>query len=196
MTQGGPERDVRWNEDAGDAALACAVQTGEGHAFDVLAERYAARIYQHLYRIVGHRQEAEDLTQESFLKAFRAIQQYDASREFRSWLYAIATNTGRNALRARGRRGPMVSLDGEENFVPAGTENDTSDAQLRADRQAQLAEAMGRLPEHAAALVDLHYREGMSLREAAAVLGTTEGAAKVALHRARRQLRAWLIRDE
>jgi RNA polymerase sigma-70 factor, ECF subfamily len=167
-----------------DAALAIGAAAGDGPAFEELVDRYSSRIYAHLYRLVRNREEAEDLTQETFLRVYRNLKKFEPTRSFKSWIYTIATNAGLNALRSRKRRGIPVPLDGLD-----AAPSKTAPRELRDE----LNEAMKGLGEQPGVLVHLHYQEGMSIREAADVVGITEGAAKVALHRARKQLRELLI---
>ncbi len=195
-----PKRsDVRRPEDA-DAAgpyweRSCVEQMEQGRpeAFDRLVEHYAARIYAHLYRMMRNREEAEDATQETFLRAYRKIGSYDRTRPFRNWLYTIATNVGRNAARSRGRRIPSARTAlGTEAWVADDRSVDLAESRELKD---WLASAVDRLPEPLPLLIQLHYQEGMTIREAATVLGMREGAAKVALHRARKTLRTMLEKD-
>lgn len=175
----------------------CVVRTrgGDSTAFGRLVEHYAPRIYSHLYRIVGSREEAEDLAQETFLRVFRYLDRYDTSRPFKTWLYTIATNTAFNALRSRRRRGQPVALD--DGLSVAGPASQEPGRKVeRNERLDIVARAVGRLPPRSAALVQLYYREDLSMREAAEVVGMTEGAAKVALLRARRTLRQWLVEED
>jgi len=158
-------------------------QRGRPESFNPLVTRYAPRIRAYLFRMVRNREEAEDLTQETFIKAFRALPRFRAERPFRRWLYAIATNTGLNALRGRSRRGTAVEVDFER-LAAEPTHGAAPDG-----REEALAEALACLPARSARLVALHYEEGFTLAEAGEVLGMTESAAKVALCRARRQLR-------
>lgn len=179
-----------------DAVLVTAVREGLPHAYDRIVERYAPRLYRHLARMLGNREEAEDLVQETFIKAYRALGRFDVKQDFRAWLYTIANNAARNALRARSRRIQFLAMPEEQGPCSA---SDTVEARARLEaeeRQAQVERLLLRLPPMSRALLDLYYREGMSLREAAAITGTSEGAAKVALHRARQQLRIlWEAED-
>lgn len=174
---------------------ACIEQMDEGNseAFNRLVEHYSARIYSHLHRMLRNREEAEDATQETFIRAYRKLGSYDRSRPFRNWLYAIATNVGRNALRTRGRRIPSVGVDpGKEVPAADGRNAGLSETYEQKDR---LVAAVDCLPEPLPLLIQLHYQEGLTIREAAEVLEMTEGAAKVALHRARKTLRTMLKKD-
>jgi RNA polymerase sigma-70 factor (ECF subfamily) len=145
--------------------------------------------------LVRHREEAEDLTQETFLRAYRFLSRYDAGRPFKNWLYTIATNVGLNALRARRRRGVSISLEASHNVAPDFPlpTHDGRYAVAHRDLQDELAGALEQLPPQPALLIHLHYHEGMSIAEAAEIAGLSEGAAKVALHRARKRLREILV---
>ena len=187
--QAGIEAD---EADAREAAWIASARAGDAGAFNLLLRAYAQRIFGYLYRMLRDAQEAEDMTQETFVKAYQNMHHYDGVRPFRSWLYAIATNTGRNALRSRRRRGHSAPLeDAADVAAPAVAEAGLQ----RIETRRHIDQALRRLSPQAAALINLHYREQMSIREAAEVLGISEGAAKVALHRARRQLREWLVEE-
>jgi RNA polymerase sigma-70 factor (ECF subfamily) len=132
--------------------------------------------------MLRNREEAEDLTQETFLRAFRGLDRFDSERPFKAWLYTIATNTGLNSIRDQQRKGVRVALD------PALEKRDsTSPPDTTAGEHLEVA--MATLSPRALQLITLHYHEGFSLQEAGAVLGMNEGAAKAALCRARQELR-------
>ncbi len=194
-----------FDESAGAPALpdwevACIqeVQNGRPEAFNPLVAHYAPRIRAYLVRMVRSHEEAEDLTQETFLKAFQALPRFDAERPFKRWLYTIATNTGLNAIRARKRRGTPVEVDTE--LLPGlAATGAASVASHEPDPEERLEAALSGLPARARQLIALHYHEGFTLQEAGDMLGISEGAAKVALCRARRQLRIAMsegIKDE
>lgn len=168
-------------------------QRGRPEAFNPLVSHYAPRIRAYLFRMVRNREEAEDLTQETFIKAFRALSRFQSDRAFRSWLYAIATNTGLNALRSRRRRGTPAAIDLEQLPAP-GSPASPSGHSLSDAREIALANAMAALEPRAARLIALHYQEGLTLAEAGEVLELSANAAKVALHRARKQLREHMVK--
>ena len=87
-----------------ESALVLRVQRGDMEAFDVLVRRYMARAYRVAYRIVQHRHDAEDLVQESFLRALERIDQCAADRRFGPWFFRIVVTQGLNAMRQRKRR--------------------------------------------------------------------------------------------
>lgn len=175
-----------------EAAWVARTLRGDEDAFGRLVDAYSSRVFTHLCRLVGNREEAEDLAQETFVRAYRFLERYDRRRPLRNWLYTIATRVGLNALRSRRRR-PSVAMDGAAE--PVDPREDGRQHAARRELEERVTEMMGRLPERSALLVHLHYREGLSVAEAAEAAGMTEGAAKVALHRARRSLREWFAEE-
>lgn len=176
-------------------------QAGNDDAFGKLVDAYGARILTHLYRLTRSRADAEDLTQETFIRAYRYLNRVDADRPFKNWIYRVATNIGLNALRSKRRRGEIVSLDSydREPILRDAFVSKVETGSERVERNElrhALGAAMEHLPRRSAALVHLHYYEGMTIREASGIVGLSENAGKVALHRARRQLREWLASDE
>lgn len=175
-----------------EAAAIREAQQGRPEAFNPLVAHYAPRIRAYLFRMVHSHEEAEDLTQETFLKAFKALAQFDSARPFKRWLYTIATNTGLNALRARDRRGTAVDIDTDA-LHGDGPRGVPVHHQVAAPAE-KLERALAALPARSAQLITLHYHEGFTLREAGEMLGISEGAAKVTLCRARKQLREILVK--
>jgi RNA polymerase sigma-70 factor, ECF subfamily len=176
-------------------------RAGDESAFARLVDAYAGRIHAHVWRFVRCREDADDLTQETFLRAYRALSRFDPGRPFGTWLYTIATNVSLNALRTRGRRLRPVSLDARDDDGPPSNEPrsalpDGREAAHRAEQQAMIAAAVDQLDAKSAALVRLYYQEEIPLREAGEIMGLSESAAKVALHRARKRLRLILTGEE
>jgi len=169
-------------------------RNGDPAAFGHLVELYAKRVYGLLLRLVHNREDAEDLTQETFLRAFRSVDRFDVSRPFRSWLYTITINAGLNALRSRRIRGTHIPLDAENQA--AAQESDGRRGAIRTELRERLDRAVSQLPVRSALLIQLHYTEGLAIREAAGIVGMSEGAAKVALCRARGRLRELLAEEE
>jgi len=183
----GQATDAAWEPDCVSRAI-----SGEPAAFELLVDAYTPRIYSHAIRMLRNREEAEDIVQETFLRVYRNLSAFDQKRPFRNWVYTIATNLALNALRARQRRGQPVALDFgdvDANWVANATARDVV---TREDLAERIANAVCKLPAQPAALVHLHYIEGMTIREAAEMLNMREDAAKVALHRARKRLRELL----
>lgn len=205
-SEAGRGTDFDTNDEAtSDREWVLQVRSGEIGSFDRIVERYTARLFTHLYRMVRNREEAEDLTQETFLRAYRALGQLDLARPLRNWLYTIATHTALNAMRTQRRRGVPIRLDDMDRAAdlnrgsmpePAARDEDIRQQAGREELQQRVAAAVRRLPARSAALIHLHYHEGLSIREASEIAGVTESAAKVALFRARQHLRKWLVDGE
>ena len=178
-----------WDEATvlGDACL------GDRRAFGVLVRRYQRQAYALAYSFVGNREDALELAQESFARAYKAMDRFDSSLPFYPWLYRIIRNTCLNHLKKRKRRGE-VSLEGmqESGFdVPSKVER--ADNYLhRDDLRTRLAEALAKLPDdHREILVLRHFQE-LSYKEIADCLGIPQGTVMSRLHAARKNLRACL----
>jgi RNA polymerase sigma-70 factor (ECF subfamily) len=180
--------------DATDEALFARFRRGEADAFAELTRRYFRPVCAFLYRRTGHRHRAEDLAQETFLRAFRREETFDESRAFRPWLYAIALN----AARADGRRKqtPTASLDGAEDGEPALDPADPAEGPATTAAEGELGElvrrAVASLPEAQQDVVLLALYQGLSYPEVAVVLDRPVGTIKSLMHYAVKALRAKL----
>jgi len=179
-----------------EAALVALARAGDRAAFDVLVRRHADGLYAVVVRLCASAQEAEEVTQEAFLRAWRGLPGFRGGSQFFTWLYRIGVNEARRRSQ-RSRRGALVvSLDEHR-------AREVSDGSMRPDDRAEHAElrreldrAIGGLPvDHRAALV-LRDIEGLSTAQAAAVLGLREAAFKSRLHRARTALRLALAHHD
>jgi len=159
-----------------DSTLARLAREGSSAAFCILVRRYHARVFAFLLALTRHRQDAEDLTQETFLRAWDKFHRYDAALPLLPWLFTLARRQSITALRRR-RPLPAEALIPEEP-PPANP----------AQRLWELAKKQ--LSAESYSALWLHYREELSLKEVAAILGKREGAVKVLLHRARKALAA------
>jgi RNA polymerase sigma-70 factor (ECF subfamily) len=173
------------------------VRDGEADAFAELERRYRPRVFGFLCRRLGNRVEAEDLTQEVFLRLYRAREGYRPSARLATWVFHITQNVARNALRSKRRR-PTVQLDATgggtdhlESLLP-----DRSEAPTRPLERAELAgivrAAVAGLAARHRAAVEMHQFEDRSYVEVADELEMTAKAAKSLLYRARNQLRSSL----
>ncbi len=167
----------------------------EGHveAFAPLVEHYKRSIYVLVLRIVEQREEAEEVAQDVFLKAFRAIHSFDNRSRFSTWLYRIACNTAFSAVRRRKR--PFRLLGGEyaERITETLVEEDATEPTTLNEAQTEaLWRAMDRLSAEERALIQLHYYEELPLAACGEVLHQTENSIKVRLHRIRKKLAIWI----
>lgn len=174
------------------------IQQGERAAFDAVVRRYGEAIYRHLYRIMLNREDAEDLTQEAFIRAFRYVDRLDSGGSLRSWLYTIATRVGLNALRSQNRRGRGKNVSYDAHVEAAGELEEPSgrNAHRGTELRDEIETVLATLSPRTALLMQLHYTEGFAIREAAEVVGMSAAAAKVALCRARKDLRQRLCEED
>lgn len=164
--------------------------------FDELLKTHHRRAYNFAYRMTGNREDAEDLTQEAFLRAYRALDRYDPERPFDRWLYRIMTNLFIDRLRSRPPQSllsidvPVEGNDGE--LVVNDIADETSDPSrivLRDVMDERLQEALNGLPMQFRETVVLTDIEGLSYEDAAELLGCAVGTIRSRLHRARVMMR-------
>jgi len=175
------------------------VGTGDTGAFAELMGRYWSRVFGHLYHRLGDRQEAEDLTQDVFLRLYRYRLRYRPRAKFITWLFFITQNVARNAVRSR-RRHPCILMealarpaDGDaiEGLLPDRAEAPSRPIE-RAEAAGIVRAAVAHLADRQRAAMELHQFHNCSYNEVAAELDMSPKAAKSLLYRARLQLRASL----
>jgi RNA polymerase sigma-70 factor (ECF subfamily) len=171
-------------EDDRQAVEAC--QQGEREAFDRLVERYQRDVYRLCYRYVNNHQDANDMAQEVFLKAYRALPGFRGDSAFSTWLYRIAVNTCLNFRSAR--RPPQEELS--EHLADGGA--GIADRMQEDERSAQVREAVCRLPEKQRATLILKVYHDLTHEEVARVLGASVGTVKANLFHALGNLRKLL----
>ena len=193
-------RGPRTRDEIGDAELVQATLEGSDEAFHDLVVRYERPVFSVIVRMVRDRQRAEDLTQETFLKAYRALGDYDLSRRFSSWLFKIAHNATIDALRRR--RLDLVALEepGDEGVDPLDrlVDEGTILPEARAEASAlgvALERAVARLRPEYREVVLLRYSEGLAYHEIAEITGLAMGTVKTHIHRARKQLAEFLAEE-
>jgi len=185
-----PAPDTTRGADADGEAIARTL-SGDLRAFEHVVARHERAVYTLLHRMTGSAEDAEDLAQETFLKAYRALAQFDRKRPFRPWILRIAANAAHQHAR-RHRRVLVVSLD-DEFGEPIDIADDRAavpgDDLARMQDANLLARAVAELRGESAALFHLHYREELAVETIAETLGKRPNTVAVALHRLRQQLR-------
>jgi RNA polymerase sigma-70 factor, ECF subfamily len=162
--------------------LVVAAQKGDRPAFAQLVECYWDRLYRWLYHLTHDRHTAEDLTQETFLKAFAGLAKFQAGTNFAAWLFRIAHNNFANQCRsAARRREPLPDDLPDRQLGPL-------DKAVDAEAVQELARAMNRLPAEFRAALLLRVEQGLSFREIADVLDLTEETARWRVFKARQKL--------
>jgi RNA polymerase sigma-70 factor, ECF subfamily len=167
-----------------DTELVERVRAGDGAAFDMLVNRHMKRAYSVAYRLLGQREDAEDLVQDAFLAALEKIDTFKAGRSFAPWFYRILVNRGLNSRKSRSLR-RMDALPPEISDFSRSPLRDTERSELRA----KLTEVLGLLPPRQKAIVELFELEGFTSLEIAEVLGLSDGTVRWHLHQARAKLR-------
>lgn len=174
-----------------DAELARRCLAGDETAYEAVLALYRDRVFALLLRLVRDPRDTEDLAQEAFLKAFRALGSYDPSRPLLSWLFKIAHNTALDFLRARGE--DLAALDDPEGAVgPAAPEPGLEAGLLAAERAERFERLIAALPPLYREVLQLRHGEDLDYRAIGEVLGLPEGTVKIRLFRARELLRAKL----
>ncbi len=162
-----------------DADLVARAKAGDTIAFERLFEKYHAPVLNYLHRMVGDRALAEDLTQDAFVKAYKALANTRPDLAFKAWLYRIATNTAISHLRRR-------KLIRWVPFLPTQDYASNESVERTVSRRHDVEQALHLLPSHYAAVLILRHYEGLSLAETAGALDISENAAKLRLFRARK----------
>jgi len=181
-----------------DVRLMLAVRAGDGAAFDALFARWSPPLLRYLERIVRDPGVAEELTQEVFLRVYRARERYEPDARFSTWLFTIATRLAWNELRKPRHRSPHEALEGDEETGPLPLASDEPAADVVADARrtgAAVEQALDRLPERQRAALWLAAVEGLSYAEVATLLETTDRSVKALVHRARTALAEQMRRN-
>jgi RNA polymerase sigma-70 factor (ECF subfamily) len=173
-----------------DQALVEQVQRGDKQAFDVLVLKYQNKIIQLVNRYVHDSDEARDVAQEAFIKAYRAIGRFRGDSAFYTWLYRIAINTAKNYLVASGRRPPRSDIDAQDAEQYEGAtglkEYATPERLLMKDEiQQAIATAIDELPDDLRTAITLRELEGLSYEEIAQTMECPIGTVRSRIFRAR-----------
>jgi RNA polymerase sigma-70 factor (ECF subfamily) len=177
--------------DASDLSLVQRVQRGDKGAFDVLVLKYQHKVVKLVMRYVRNPAEAEDIAQDAFIKAYRALPQFRGDSAFYTWLYRIAINTAKNAVVARDRNPVDFDLDmtnNEESYEMQGRlkDSETPEALVLTDEiRTTVNAAIANLPEDLRTAIVLRELEGLSYEEIAATMDCPVGTVRSRIFRAR-----------
>jgi RNA polymerase sigma-70 factor (ECF subfamily) len=176
-----------------DQQLVERAQHGDKHAFDLLVVKYQRKLARLLSQFIRDPTEVEDVTQEAFVKAYRALPSFRGDSAFYTWLYRIGINTAKNFLVAQGRRAPTTTTGGfdseeAESFEEAGNlrEMNTPESELTSKQIAQTVnQTLEELPEELRTAITLREIEGLSYEEIAAIMNCPIGTVRSRIFRAR-----------
>jgi RNA polymerase sigma-70 factor (ECF subfamily) len=181
-----------------DQQLVERAQRGEKHAFELLVSKYQRKLARLLSRFIRDATEVEDVTQEAFIKAYRALPTFRGDSAFYTWLYRIGINTAKNYLVAMGRRAPTTTdIDSEE---AEGFENgdqlrdlNTPENEMMSRQVAETVnQTLGELPEELRTAITLREIEGLSYEDIANIMNCPIGTVRSRIFRAREAIAAKL----
>jgi RNA polymerase sigma-70 factor (ECF subfamily) len=174
-----------------DGAFVAKARAGEPDAFRVLVDRHSRGLFRLAFRMTGNEADAEDVVQESFLKAYRQLGRFDERSSFGTWLHRIAVNCALDLVRARKRRGELTAADETSDPVSLTPTSEPAPDRLAwgGEFRDRIAEALTELSAMERAAFVLRHYEGQSMEEVGRVLGCHAGAAKHSVFRAVQKLR-------
>lgn len=173
---------------------------GDQKAYEALVKRYQRGIYNLIYQMVKNREETEDLVQETFIKAFNALESYNDKYAFSTWLYKIAYNNCIDSIRKRKLKTypldkPIRTKEGE---VKQEIKDDSSSPEkdfLFSERKKQIQESIDQLPPRYKRVIELRHKDEKSYEEIAEMLAIPLGTVKARIFRAREMLKKKLMMD-
>jgi RNA polymerase sigma-70 factor (ECF subfamily) len=181
-------------DDLDERTLIDACRAERPGAFDLLVDRHRRSVYQLCYRFVGNHEDASDLSQDVFLRAYRGLRGFRGQSSIATWLYRIGVNVCLNRLSARTALGKLTEPIADRQFEDSGAES-ASDRVLRDERAERVRAAIARLPRTQRATLILRTYQEMSHQEIAGVLGSTVGAVKANFFHALANLKKRLGED-
>ncbi|MEV2685911.1 sigma-70 family RNA polymerase sigma factor [Paenibacillus larvae] len=173
------------------------IRQGHAEAYRYLVERHKNYVYTLIYRMVGHRETAEDLSQEVFLKAYRSLAQYRGEAKFTTWLYRLTTNLVTDYLRERKRRPMEVWADKVKNwFASLDPDKGPEEQVILNEQRDDLHEALLKLPEKYRIVLSLYHFQQFSYQEISDILQVPVKTVETRLYRGKSMLKQkWLEVD-
>jgi RNA polymerase sigma-70 factor (ECF subfamily) len=193
-TEGGDSRPGR----RPDPELVERARDGDTRAFDALVEKYTPKLYGLVYHMTSNREDTNDILQDVFAKAYRALRRFRGKSSFYTWIYSIATNMTLNFLKKRNRRRNMslddvdLSIENDPDFIEMTSKSDPVREANLSELQQRLNMAMQRLSVDHRTVVTMFDIQAMPHAEIARILGISEGTVRSRLFYAHRQLQAYL----
>lgn len=180
-----------------DRALVERAQRGDNAAFDLLVRKYQRRILAVISRYISDWSEAQDVAQDAFIRAYRALRNFRGDSAFYTWIYRIATNTAKNHLVSQGRRPPLADLaiddvEYQDRFVQFGDNATPEHELLRQEIEQTVFATVQALPEDLREAISLRESEGLSYEEIAQRMDCPIGTVRSRIFRAREAIDASL----
>jgi RNA polymerase sigma-70 factor, ECF subfamily len=181
-------------EDLDERALVDACLANQPGAFELVVERHRRSVYQLCYRFVGNHEDASDLSQDVFIRAFRGLRRFRGQSSIATWLYRIGVNACLNRVSAKTTLGKLTEPIDDRQFVDAGAES-ASDRMLNEERAAHVRAAIAQLPPTQRATLILRTYHDLSHKEIADMLGSSVGAVKANFFHALANLKKLLAEE-
>lgn len=172
--------------DFGESGLAGRVLKGDLDAYGALIQEHQASVFNVCYRITGNRQEAEDLTQEAFIRAFRKLSRYDPSRPFGPWMRKLAANLCYNHLKKAGLQ--RVPLEDEKDQHQGNPSSNPENLLEMSQEHRVLYQALWKLPDNQRIALELRHFQGLSYQDMAETLNLPLNTVRSHLYRGRQKL--------
>lgn len=184
------EEKVKKNEIT-DNELVEIVRTKNSERYSEIVERYQTRLFVYIYRLIGNKEEAEDLLQDVFVKAYRNLNSYDTSRKFSSWIYRIAHNETVNFIKRKSLKRfiSWETITTAKDKLDSSSEEEGADiAWIRKEISKEVSEAISRLPSKYKQVLTLRYYADQSYEEIADILGKPVNTVGTLINRAKKKL--------
>ena len=182
-----------FNEDTSNSELVQRSQAGDKVAFEMLVYRHQDLVFSLAFKLTGNKELANDVGQEAFIRAWKAIEKFRGDSTFSTWIYRITVNTAWT-LRKKAKKHNTLNIDDTYEPIVIDEKKDPELVAINSDLSSVLVSALGKLPLEQRIIVELKNIEGRSHKEIADYLDISVTAAKVRLHRAHQKLR--LILEE
>ncbi|MBQ4803770.1 RNA polymerase sigma factor [Aquimarina sp. MMG015] len=163
------------------------VLEGDVNAFSTLVERYQNLVYTVIYRMVRNKEEAEEIAQDTFIKAYKSLSNYRGEAKFSTWLYTIAYRKSLDAIKTK-KRFVATELIEEISEGEVTNVNDALSYLQDKERKQIISDSILKLPEEEAVIITLYYFEEKSVKEIKDIVGITENNIKIKLYRSRKKL--------
>ena len=177
-----------YNDDISNAELVKKSQFGDKSAFEQLVIRHQDLVFSLAYKLTGNREMANDVAQESFIRAWKAIEKFRGDSTFSTWIYRITVNTAWT-LRKKAKKHNTLNIEDTYEPIIIDEKKDPELVAINSDLSSVLVSALDKIPIDQRIIVELKNIEGRSHKEIAEILGISVTAAKVRLHRAHQKLR-------
>jgi RNA polymerase sigma-70 factor, ECF subfamily len=176
---------------AEDNSLIRLVKSGHPEIYDEIVKRYEKKLFSYIYRLVGNREEAEDILQNVFVKAYRNIKTFDVERKFSSWIYRIAHNEAINFLKKKSKK-RFVSWEdivaSKDKMETKSEERSPIDIWIRKESAIEVNWAMEKLPEKYRKVLKLRYFSEKSYEEIGRIIGSPVNTVGTLINRAKKKL--------